>query len=188
MSIESNVSALAARRFIVPFAATLAVLITAGAAVVHRASTNTICTTSYSLTSTGIAHDWKTAPWSPSPGAGQYPGQNSGDCVSIGSAVQVTLQTATISLADFTVSSGTFGPAQVTFGSGASMTETAGTFSNSGFVTVDNGASATFSSASSQTVGGTTSVNGGTLTINDSFALTGQIQLHGGTINASRTL
>ena len=102
MPIESYISVAEARlrkawarKFVVVFAATLVVLATAGAAVMHRATPDTGCTASYSLTSTGVTHDWKTAPWSPSPSPGTYPGQASGDCVTIGGSVQVTLQTAT---------------------------------------------------------------------------------------------
>src|SRR4051812_36243768 len=176
-----------ARKFVLSFAATLIILATAGAAVLHRAKADLVgCTASYSLTSTGITHNWKTAPWSPTPPAGTWPGQATGDCVTIGSGVQVNLQTSTISLRDFTINTGTSGPStQVTFGSGAAMTETGGSFTNGGTLNVDSGASATFTTGSVQAVNGTLAVNGGTLTINDFFNLFGQVQLKGGTLNGS---
>jgi len=179
-----------ARKFALSFGATLIVLATAGAAVLHRAGRAlTGCTASYSLTSTGVTHDWKTAPWSPTPPAGTWPGQATGDCVLIGGGVQVSLQNSTISLQDFTINTGTSGPSTlVTFGTGAAVTETGGSFTNGGTLKLDSGGSATFNTGSSQAFGGTVNVNGGTLTLNDFITLFGQLQLKGGTLNGSGTL
>jgi len=181
------------RKIFVSFVVTLAGFATAAFAVLHRATTMPAspCTVTYSLTSSGgPVRDWTSTstPWSPAPPAGQYPGANAGDCVSIGAGVQVQLQTATISLAGITVATATSGPTTVFIGNGGSMTETAGTFSNSGNFEVDSNGVATFNTGSSQSVGGTVKINGGTLTINDTWGLFGQIDHAGGTLNGAGTL
>jgi uncharacterized repeat protein (TIGR01451 family) len=181
------------RKIFVSFVVTLAGFATAAFAVLHRATTMPAspCTVTYSLTSSGgPVRDWTSTstPWSPTPPAGQYPGANAGDCVSIGAGVQVQLQTATISLGDITIATSSSGPTTVFVGSGGSMTETAGTFNNSGNFEVDSNGVATFNTGSTQSVGGTVKINGGTLTINDTWGLFGQIDHAGGTLNGSGTL
>ena len=172
-----------ARKLVLAFAATLAVFATAAFAVLHNSGSLTSpCTVTYSLTSSGSVWDWTSSatPWSPTPPPSQYPGQTSGDCVSIGSSVQVSLATSTISLGDVTIATTSGGPATTIFvGSGGSITETAGSFNNNGTLEIDTNGVTTFNSATSQSVVGTVTVNGGTLTINEIYGLYGQILMHG---------
>jgi uncharacterized repeat protein (TIGR01451 family) len=148
------------------------------------------CTVSYSLTSSGTPWSWTSSstPWSPSPPPGNYPGQAAGDCVTIGGGVQVTLTSGTAALADFTINTSTSSPTSVSVGSGGSLTETAGNFTNAATLNVNTGGAVAFSSASAQSVGGSVVINGGTVSINDSFSLFGLIQHKGGTLNGSGTL
>jgi uncharacterized repeat protein (TIGR01451 family) len=180
------------RKLLVSFAVSMTVFASVATVVMGKVARTASfpCTVSYSLTSSGSPLSWTSSstPWSPSPPAGQYPGQAAGDCVTIGGGVQVTLTSGTASLADFTINTSTSFPTSVSVGSGGSLTETAGNFTNAATLKVDTGGTVAFSSATAQSVGGSVVINGGTVSINDSFLLFGQIQHKGGTLNGSGTL
>jgi hypothetical protein len=164
------------RKLLVSFAMSMAIFASAAMVVMGKvARTATFpCTVSYSLTSSGTPWSWTSSstPWSPSPPAGQYPGQAAGDCVTIGGGVQVTLTSGTAALADFTINTSTSSPTSVNVGTGGSLTETAGNFTNAATLKADTGGTVAFSSASAQSVGGSVVINGGTVSINDSLSLT----------------